>query len=137
MINILASLPMLQEGGGSGQLLTMILPFGLIIVVFYFLIIRPQGKKQKETKAMLSALKKNDKVATAGGIRGVVVAVKEETVVIKVDDNVKMEFSKGSVSTVLNAKNPQPNGKGSAKDADSADGAEKDTDKDNETKAKE
>jgi preprotein translocase subunit YajC len=99
MKEILTYLPLLQEGGG-GQLITMILPFGLIILVFYFLIIRPQNKKQKETKAMLSALKKNDRVTTVGGIRGVVTSVKDDTVIIKVDDNVKMEFSKSAVSNV-------------------------------------
>ena len=56
MNEILTYFPLLQEGGG--QLLTMILPFGLIILVFYFLIIRPQNKKQKDTKLMLAAIKK-------------------------------------------------------------------------------
>jgi preprotein translocase subunit YajC len=100
MKELLTILPLLQEGG-SGQLLTMILPFGLIILVFYFLIIRPQNKKQKETQRMLSALKKNDRAVTAGGIRGTVVSVKEDTVVMKVDDNVKIEFSKSSITNIL------------------------------------
>ena len=101
MNGFLAHLPLLQEGAASGQLLTMILPFGLIILVFYFLIIRPQNKKQKETKSMLAALKKNDKVVTIGGIRGTVVSVKEGAVVLKVADNIKMEFSKSAISNVL------------------------------------
>jgi hypothetical protein len=50
-------------------MITMVVTFGLIIVIFYFLIIRPQRKKQKETQNMLSTLRKGDKVATAGGIR--------------------------------------------------------------------
>ena len=104
MNEILTYFPMLQEGAPGGQLLTMILPFGLIILVFYFLIIRPQNKKQKETKQMLAAVKKNDKVATIGGIRGVVVSVKGDTVIIRVADNVKLEFSKSSVSSVLSGK---------------------------------
>lgn len=104
MNEILTYFPMLQEGAPGGQLLTMILPFGLIILVFYFLIIRPQNKKQKETKQMLAAIKKNDKVATIGGIRGVVISVKDDTVIIRVADNVKLEFSKSSVSNVLSGK---------------------------------
>lgn len=89
------------SSGGSGQLVTTIITFGLVIVIFYFLIIRPQSKKQKETKRMLSEIKKGDKVATVGGIRGTVQAVHEETVVLKVDDTTKLEFSKSAVSSVL------------------------------------
>ena len=100
MNSLNAYLTLLQEGG-SGQLVTMLLPFGLIILVFYFLIIRPQNKKQKETQKMLSALKKNDRVVTIGGIRGVITSVKGDTVVVRVDDNVKMEFSKSAISNVV------------------------------------
>ena len=100
MNSLFSYLTLLQEGG-SGQLLTMLLPFGLIILVFYFLIIRPQNKKQKETQRMLSALKKNDKVVTIGGVRGTVTNVKDQTVVVRVDANVKMEFSKSAISNVL------------------------------------
>lgn len=85
-------------------MVTMVVTFGLIIVIFYFLIIRPQRKKQKETQSMLSTLRKGDKVATAGGIRGVVTAVKESTVTVKVDDNTKIEFNKSAVSSVLERK---------------------------------
>jgi len=83
---------------------TMMITFALIIGIFYFLIIRPQKKKQKETQNMLAALKKGDKVATVGGIRGQVTAVKEQTVVLKVDDSTKIEFNKAAVSTVLEQK---------------------------------
>lgn len=75
--------------------------FGLVILIFYFFIIRPQNKKQKETKNMLAALKKGDKVVTIGGIRGIIQSVKEDTVIIKIDDNAKMEFSRNAVATVL------------------------------------
>jgi len=85
-------------------MVTMIVTFGLIIVIFYFLIIRPQRKKQKDTQSMLSTLRKGDKVATAGGIRGVVTAVKETTVTVKVDDNTKIEFNKSAVSSVIERK---------------------------------
>ena len=105
MANFFSSLPLLQAGpGGGNQMITMVITFGLIIVIFYFLIIRPQRKKQKETKDMLATLRPGDKVATAGGIRGVVKHVKENTVTIKVDDNTKIEFNKSAVSTVLERK---------------------------------
>lgn len=108
----------------------MILPFGLIIGVFYFLIIRPQNKKQKETKQMLSAIKKNDRVVTVGGIRGTVTAVKEDTVVLRVDDSVKMEFSKSAVSNIVTAKGSAGGSKGSSKSSDSESGNDKDANKD-------
>ncbi|MDR2601564.1 MAG: preprotein translocase subunit YajC [Spirochaetaceae bacterium] len=77
------------------------LPFVLIIAIFYFLIIRPQNKKQKETQKMLEALKKGDKVVTIGGVYGTIQNVKEKTVVIKVDDDVKIEFLRSAISSVL------------------------------------
>lgn len=80
--------------------MTMVITFGLIILIFYFLVIRPQSKKQKETQKMLEALKKGDKVSTAGGIRGTVTAVKEETVTVKVDDNTKIEFNKSAITAL-------------------------------------
>jgi preprotein translocase subunit YajC len=105
MATFLSSLPLLQAApGGGNQMITMVVTFGLIIVIFYFLIIRPQRKKQKETKDMLSTIRPGDKVATAGGIRGIVKHVKENTVTIKVDDNTKIEFNKSAVSSVLERK---------------------------------
>ena len=92
-----------QAGGdaaGTGSFITSIIPFAAIILIFYFLIIRPQNKKRKETEKMLSTLKKGDKVVTIGGIHGTVQNVKESTVIIKVDDNVKLEFLRSAVSSV-------------------------------------
>jgi preprotein translocase subunit YajC len=91
-----------QEAGGSSLLMSF-LPFILIIGIFYFLIIRPQNKKRKDTEKMLSALKKGDRVVTIGGLHGTVQNVKETTVIIKVDDNVKLEFLRSAVSSVVTA----------------------------------
>jgi len=91
-------------GSASGQMMTTFVTFGLVILIFYFLIIRPQNKKQKQTQKMIAALKKGDKVATIGGIRGTVTSVKEQTVVVKVDENSKIEFSKNAVASVLDKK---------------------------------
>ncbi len=107
MTSLIQSLPLLMgapaAGGasGSGQVTTTFITFGLVIAIFYFLIIRPQNKKQKEAKRMLEALKKGDRVATIGGIRGKIHSVKDDTVVVQVDDNTKMEFTKSAVATVL------------------------------------
>lgn len=92
---------LLQEAPGSGSILMSVLPFGLIILIFYFFIIRPQNKKQKETEKMLNALKKGDKVVTVGGIYGVVSSTKEKTVIVKVDDNTKIEFSRNAIASVI------------------------------------
>jgi preprotein translocase subunit YajC len=88
--------------GGGNPLMTF-LPFVAIIAIFYFLIIRPQNKKQKETQKMLSALKKGDKIVTIGGIHGTIQNVKEQTVIVKVDEDTKLEFSRSAISTVLTA----------------------------------
>jgi preprotein translocase subunit YajC len=89
--------------GGPAQFITSFLPIAAIIAIFYFLIIRPQNKKQKETQKMLAALKKGDRIVTIGGIHGIIQRVGEGTVVLKVDDNVKIEFSRSAVSSVENA----------------------------------
>ncbi|MCL2066267.1 MAG: preprotein translocase subunit YajC [Treponema sp.] len=101
-------LPLLMAGqqapaagaGGSASFLTSLVPFAAIIAIFYFLIIRPQNKKRKEAEKMLSALKKGDKVVTIGGIHGTIQSVKESTVIVRVDENVKVEFNRSAVSNV-------------------------------------
>ena len=107
MTSYFANLPMLLgateagSAGGSGQMVTTFVTFGLVILIFYFLIIRPQNKKQKEAKRMIAALKKGDKVVSIGGVHGTVVSVKEQSTVVKVDDNTKLEFSKSAISSVV------------------------------------
>jgi preprotein translocase subunit YajC len=96
------------DGAGGTGLLQFPLMIGAIVLIFYFLIIRPQGKRTKETKSMLGALKKGDRIVSAGGVHGQVTAVKENTVTVKVDDTTKIEFSKSSISSVIPEKSPQP-----------------------------
>jgi preprotein translocase subunit YajC len=86
----------------GGGIIDMLIPFALIIGVFYFLIIRPQNRRQKETQKMLNAIKKGDKIVTIGGIYGVISKVKEQSVVVKVDDGTEIEFSRSAVSSVVN-----------------------------------
>jgi preprotein translocase subunit YajC len=90
------------EGASGGPLgsLGAFLPLIAIFAIFYFLIIRPQSKKQKETQKMLSALKKGDKIVTIGGIHGVIQSIRENTVIVRVDENTKLEFSRSAVSNV-------------------------------------
>ncbi|MBM3255527.1 MAG: preprotein translocase subunit YajC [Candidatus Omnitrophica bacterium] len=74
-----------------------LLPLVFIFGVFYFLIIRPQKTKEKEHQKMLLALAKNDEVVTTGGIHGTIVNVKDKTVVVRVDENVKLEIEKNCI----------------------------------------
>ena len=104
---VIGNLPLLQSGGGTGQLVTTFITFGLVFVVFYFLIIRPQNKKQKEARQMLTALKKGDRVVTIGGMRGTIQSVKDDAIVLKVDDNTKIEFNKSAVASVLVSAKPE------------------------------
>jgi preprotein translocase subunit YajC len=101
VFSLLLGAPQGTGTGGPGSMVSTFLPFVLIIVIFYFLIIRPQNKKQKETQRMLSALKKGDKIVTIGGIHGVISTVRESSVVVKVDDNTKVEFSRSAIATVV------------------------------------
>ena len=87
------------EGGEQNPIMAF-LPIVLIIGIFYFLILRPQNKKQKETQRMIHALKKGDRVVTIGGIHGVIQTVKENSLILKVDENVKLEFSRSAISSV-------------------------------------
>ncbi|MDD5449178.1 MAG: preprotein translocase subunit YajC [Candidatus Omnitrophica bacterium] len=75
-----------------------LMPLILIFVVFYFLLIRPQQKKQKEHDETIKKLEKNDEVVTTGGIHGTIVNVKETTVVLRIDDNCKIELQKNCVA---------------------------------------
>jgi len=76
-----------------------------IFVIMYMLILRPQARRQKEQRQMLNALTKGDRIVTGGGIHGVIVKVNESenTIIIKVADNVKLEVDRGSISRKLTA----------------------------------
>ncbi|AYB45776.1 preprotein translocase subunit YajC [Paenibacillus lautus] len=89
--------------GQGGGILGLILPFVLMFVIFYFLLIRPQQKKQKTRNAMLSALSKGDKVVTIGGLHGTIVEITDDIVVLKVNDVTKLTFDRNSISHSVNA----------------------------------
>lgn len=99
-------LPLLQAAPSNvsttGSFGSLIVTVVLMIGIFYFFLIRPQNKKQKEMEKMLAALKKGDKVVTIGGIHGVVSSVKEKTIILKVDDNAKLEFNRSAIASVVN-----------------------------------
>ena len=97
---LMATPPSGGEAPSGLQSIMGFLPLIAIVGIFYFLILRPQNKKQKETQKMLAALKKGDKIVTIGGIHGTIQTVRENTVIIRVDDNTKLEFSRSAISSV-------------------------------------
>lgn len=92
------------EGAANPLVSLPIIPYVLIFLVFWFLVIKPQKDKQKEHADMLKNVKKNDEVVTASGIHGTVVLVKDKTVVVRVDDNVKIEFDKEAITKITSTK---------------------------------
>ncbi len=83
--------------------LASFVPIILIFVIMYFLLFRPQMRRQKEQAALVSQLKTGDRVVTASGIHGLISNVKERTVIVKIADNVKIEMEKSAVTTVVKA----------------------------------
>ncbi|GAB1456297.1 preprotein translocase subunit YajC [Spirochaetota bacterium] len=103
----------------TGSMISTVVMFGAVFAIFYFLIIRPQNKKQKAAQAMIAAVKKGDRVVTIGGIHGIVNSIKDKTVVIKVDDSTKLEFTKSAIASVdarsEESETPAPEGKEATK----------------------
>jgi len=87
-------------GAPPQNLLVTMMPLVFIFVIFYFLLIRPQQKKQKEHEKLVQAVKTGDQVVTSSGIHGTVSNVKEKTVIVKIADNVKVEFDRGAIASV-------------------------------------
>lgn len=87
-----------QDGGGGGSI--TLIWFGLIFVLMYLLLIRPQRKKQKEHQNLIRELKKGDKVVTSGGMFGIIFAIDDERnrVVLKINETTKLEFLKSSIA---------------------------------------
>ena len=93
----------LTAGGGGAPLMGNFLFLGLMVVVFFFFIIRPQQKRAKEHKELLTNLSKGDKVVTSGGIFGTIVGLKETVAVLRVDENTKIEVLRENISGKVEA----------------------------------
>ncbi len=87
------------------SLAVQILPLAFFILIFYFILIRPQHKKQKEHEGMINSIKKNDEVVTTGGIHGTIVNVKEKTFVLRIDEGAKLEIDKLSIAYINRKRN--------------------------------
>jgi preprotein translocase subunit YajC len=89
--------PASGPGGGFG----FFVPFIFIFIIMYFMLFRPQKKRQQEQQRLIASLKTGDRVVTNGGIHGLIANVKETTVMVKVADNVKIEMEKSAITNVL------------------------------------
>jgi preprotein translocase subunit YajC len=101
MLEILAQAQPAAPAPGPGGGFGFFVPFIFIFIIMYFMLFRPQKKRQQEQQRLISALKTGDKVVTNAGIHGLIANVKETTVILKVADNVKIELEKSAVANVL------------------------------------
>jgi preprotein translocase subunit YajC len=87
--------------GGPGSFVQMLLPFAAMFAILYFIVLRPQQKQKADRERMLNALKKGDRVVTTSGMHGTVIGLGEHTVQLRVADQVKLEFDRGSIGRVV------------------------------------
>lgn len=88
-------------GNGAAGMMQFVLPFAMMFAILYFIVLRPQQKQKADRDRMLGALKKGDRVVTTSGIHGTVVGLAEQTVTLRVADQVKLEFDRSAVGRVL------------------------------------
>jgi preprotein translocase subunit YajC len=101
LLILLAQAQPLAPGAAGPNPLASFIPIILIFIIMYFVLFRPQMRRQKEQKQLVSSLKTGDRVVTASGIHGMITNVKDTTVTVKVADNVKLEMEKSAVTNVL------------------------------------
>jgi preprotein translocase subunit YajC len=108
MINVLYAMPSTgggpAQGQGGGNPMSLIFMIIAIFAVMYFLMIRPQQRQKRQHQDMLSQLGKGDKVVTTGGIHGTVAGVKDNSVIVKIADNVKVEVTRSAISQIVSSK---------------------------------
>ena len=95
---------MAPQGGEGGSMVSTIIMFGAILLIFYFMIIRPQQKKSKERAKLLSNLEKGDKVVTSGGIHGIISGLDDKTCLLQISDNLKIKVERSAIGTVISKK---------------------------------
>lgn len=99
MLNLILMAP--SPDGGGGNLMSTLIMFGAIFLIFYFMIIRPQQKRAKEREKMLSNIEKGDKVITSGGMHGTISGLDEKTVLLSISDNVKVKVERSAITTII------------------------------------
>ncbi len=104
LYQMLLMAPPADGSSGGGSMVSTLIMFGLIFVIFYFMIIRPQQKRAKERDKLLSEVQKGDKIVTSGGLHATVAGLEDKTVLLDVGNNVKMKFEKSAIANVLKPK---------------------------------
>jgi preprotein translocase subunit YajC len=102
---------LLQAKPGMNPAMQQMIMIGMIVVVFYFFMIRPQMKKAKQEKTFKESLNKGDKVVTIGGVHGKIIEVNETTFIIEIDNNVKVKVEKSAISADATKQYQQPEAK--------------------------
>jgi preprotein translocase subunit YajC len=100
-LNTMATVAVLQQGGGAGMVL--LIQFAAIIAIFYFLLIRPQRKAQQRHREMVAALKRGDEVMTEGGVLGEVIHIKDDRVTIKTAESTRLVVARPKIAQVFTA----------------------------------
>jgi preprotein translocase subunit YajC len=100
----LAGLVWLQAGPADSSPFGMLVPMLLIFAIFYFLLIRPQQKRQREQEALLKGIEKGDDVVTAGGLHGKVVGVTDDVLTLEIAERVRVKVSRGKIETATKPK---------------------------------
>lgn len=101
----------LQAGGAGGEpnpLFSLVIPMGLVLVIFYFLLIRPANKKQKALQTMIDNLKNGDRIITTGGMHGVVAGIDDQVIHLRIAPNVKIEISRNAVAALKDPESRAP-----------------------------
>lgn len=106
MINIAYAMGQGGAAGGQSGGFTAFIPLIIMFAIFYFLLIRPQQKKSKEHRAMISTLKKGDRIVTSDGIHGRITSTDETAVTVEIADRVRIKINRGNIAT-LNQPSPQ------------------------------
>ena len=101
MVDFAYAMAQAPNGGGSGAVMTQVLFFAAIFAIFYFLLIRPQQRQKRDRERMLGAVKRGDRVVTTSGIHGTVTSLNEQVVVLRVADQVKLEFDRAAIGRVV------------------------------------
>ena len=87
-------------GGGAGSVVTQLVFFAAIFAIFYFLLIRPQQKQKREREDMLRAVKRGDRVVTSGGLHGTVASLDDQTVTVRVTEQVRLVFDRSAIGRI-------------------------------------